>query len=324
MSCLHSTALVAVLIVGGCTTTPNAPLSPAVLVAGPEIGAALQVEALPLSAPEVAIATGPAITPITAGPQDDRPPETRIREANQAARIQPDSADYDAAAQVYVYSPNSLYQVYAAPERITDIALQPGETLSGEGAIAAGDTARWIIGETVSGSGDQARTHVLIKPTRADLTTNLVLHTDQRTYLIELQARPDVYMASVTWRYPQDEALGLQRVAKAAATRQTEPLIDVDRLNFTYVVSGDRVPWRPTRVFDDGTRVFIEFDPEFDRAALPPLFLKRAETSDPVLANYRVLGRRIVVDRLFDTAELRLVEGRQQRVVRIERRGAAR
>jgi len=36
--------------------------------------------------------------------------------------------------------------------------------------------------------------------------------------------------------------------------------------------------------------------------------------------NYRVLGRRVVVDRLFDKAELRLVSGRRTQTVAIEKR----
>lgn len=319
-----STAAIAVVMVGGCAAMPASPLVAAVLTPEPGSVLAPSTPAPPTSETRVADIAGPALTPISPETRDDSPPEARILAANQAARIQPERSDYEAAAQVYAYAPHQLYQVYAAPQRITDIALQPGETLSGEGAIAAGDTTRWIIGETASGSGDQARTHILLKPTRPDLKTNLVIHTDRRTYLVELQARPDVYMASVAWRYPQDEALTSQRLAQDAAARSTELAVDIDRLNFAYVVSGDAVPWRPARVFDDGTRVFVEFDAEIDRASLPPLFLRRAEAEGPVLANYRVQGRRIVVDRLFETAELRLVEGRREHTVRIQRRGVVR
>ena len=52
--------------------------------------------------------------------------------------------------------------------KITDIALQPGEALTGAGPIAAGDTARWIIGDTTSGSGEEPQVHILVKPTRPD------------------------------------------------------------------------------------------------------------------------------------------------------------
>ena len=57
------------------------------------------------------------------------------------------------AVQVYPFSDGALYQVYAAPGQITDIALQEGEQLVGSGPVAAGDTVRWIIGDTESGAG---------------------------------------------------------------------------------------------------------------------------------------------------------------------------
>src|SRR3546814_19034711 len=84
--------------------------------------------------------------------------------------------------QRFVWSEGALYQVYAAPGQITDIALQPGEQLVGAGPVAAGDTVRWIIGDTTSGTGNATQVHILVKPTRSDLATNLIINTDRRTY----------------------------------------------------------------------------------------------------------------------------------------------
>src|SRR5690606_2023279 len=110
-----------------------------------------------------------------------------------------------------------LYQVYAAPGQITNIALEPGEGLTGAGPIAAGDTARWIIGDTESGNGANRRVHVLVKPTRPDISTNLVITTDRRIYMIELRARQELYMPAVAWAYP----------APPAGQRQTVPAAPV-------------------------------------------------------------------------------------------------
>src|SRR3546814_10271572 len=93
--------------------------------------------------------------------------------------------------------------VYAAPGQITNIALEPGEQRTGAGPIAAGDTARWIIGDTTSGAGNTARVHILVKPTREDIETNLVINTDRRTYLVELRSGETPYMPSVVWSYPE-------------------------------------------------------------------------------------------------------------------------
>ena len=83
---------------------------------------------------------------------------------------------------------------------------QAGEQLVGSGPVAAGDTVRWIIGDTESGTGAAKRVHILVKPTRPDLVTNLVINTDRRTYHLELRSTEKTYMASVSWPYPAGPA----------------------------------------------------------------------------------------------------------------------
>jgi type IV secretion system protein TrbG len=80
-------------------------------------------------------------------------PRKRVEKANAAARVQPTRNGYINAVQVYPFSQGALYQVYAAPGQVTDVALQEGEQLVGSGPVAAGDTVRWIIGDTESGTG---------------------------------------------------------------------------------------------------------------------------------------------------------------------------
>lgn len=244
-------------------------------------------------------------------------PTTRVARANAAARVEPSRDGYAHAAQIYAFSDGALFQVYAAPGQVTDIALQEGESLSGTGPVAAGDTTRWVIGDTESGSGATRRVHILVKPTRANLQTNLVVNTDRRTYHIELRATPSTYMPSVAWRYPEDEARAA--AAAAAAEEAAMPAAAVENLNFGYRVDGARAAWRPVRVFDDGRQTVIEFPPQVSQSEMPPLFINGSRGRGGELVNYRVNGQRMIVDRLFDTAELRLGVGRGQQRVRIER-----
>ncbi len=251
-------------------------------------------------------------------------PEGHVGAANDAARIQPEDAGFQNAIQRYAYSEGALFQVYAKPGQVTDIALQEGETLVGPGPVAAGDTLRWMIGDTISGRGATARVHILVKPTRPDIATNLVINTDRRTYHVELRASPRIYMASVSWIYPQDELIAL-RQAEAEAARAA-PVADgftLERLNFSYRISGDRPEWRPLRVFDDGQRTLIEFPPDIAQGEMPPFFIV-GENGEAELANYRVSGRYIIVDRLFERAELRLGAGRRQVKVQISNRARSR
>ena len=56
---------------------------------------------------------------------------------------------------------------------------------------------------------------------------------------------------------------------------------------------------------------------------MPPLFVLSADGYIAELVNYRVQGHRLIVDRLFTVAELRLGAKHQQKV-RIARTGGAR
>jgi type IV secretion system protein VirB9 len=237
--------------------------------------------------------------------------------ANTAARVEPYEQGFVNAIQQYPYTEGALYQVYAKPGQVTDIALQEGEQLVGAGPVASGDTVRWMIGDTLSGSGPATRVHILVKPIRADITTNLVINTDRRTYHLELRANPSVYMASVSWTYPQDELIAL-RQARAEAERSAPVAagMDLSSLNFRYGIDGDKPEWRPLRAFDDGVRVFIEFPESVAQSELPPLFVIGSK-GEAQLVNYRFSGRYMIVDRLFARAELRLGGRKGQQKVRI-------
>lgn len=247
-------------------------------------------------------------------------PTARVNLANAAARMQPVRNGFINSMQVYPFVDGALYQVYASPGQITDIALQPGEQLVGSGPVAAGDTVRWIIGDTESGTGGTKQVHILVKPTRAELITNLVINTDRRTYHMELRSTPSTYMALVSWQYPQDQLIALRtQNQQAEAAQPVSTGIDLSRVNFRYDVTGDRAPWRPLRAFDDGKQVFIEFPRGIGQGEMPPLFVVGPQGDTSELVNYRVRGNYMIVDRLFAAAELRFGAGKNQQRIRISR-----
>ena len=242
----------------------------------------------------------------------------RLASANRAALREPQQSRFVNAVQVYAWTEGAVYRLYTALDQLSTISLQPGEQLV---SVAAGDTARWVIGDTSSGSGPSRRTHILVKPSQTGLKTNLIITTDRRIYLLLVSAGRGPAMTAMSWTYPQDELLALK--AQAAAKDAALPVagdVAVDRLNFNYAISGDRPAWRPLRVFDDGAQVFVEFPPDLAAGEAPPLFVLGA-TGKAELVNYRLRGRYYVVDRLFWAAELRLGEKRQS-IVRITRKGS--
>lgn len=247
--------------------------------------------------------------------EDKRPPTQRVEDANKAAMQEPTKYGYVNAIQVYPYTEGALYRLYAAPERVSDIALQPGEKLT---SVSAGDTVRWVIGDTVSGAGDSERTHVLVKPFAPGLKTNLVITTDRRAYHLQLESTENTAMAAISWTYPSDQITALRRQnATAQAALPVASNVALENIRFRYTITGDNPPWKPLRAFDDGHKVYIKFPRRIDQGEAPPLFVVGADGGSE-LVNYRMRGNYYIVDRLFAAAELRL-GAKPQQVVRISR-----
>lgn len=315
--------LAGVAVLGGCASSGKPPpvigLDEAVAAQPlPELPAPVEVVAMPqpLPLPEQMKKLGK--------PGDDKaavesPDEkARVAKANAEARVAPSREGYVNAIQVWPWADGALYQVYTSPGRVTLVALQEGEELV---TVSAGDTVRWIVGDTTSGTGAGQRVHVLVKPTRVGLKTNLVITTNRRTYLLELSSTPQAWMASVSWDYPKDRMLALQKQSQAAqAAAPVDAGLSLEQLKFRYSITGDNPSWKPVRAFDDGQKVYIQFPAGIAQGELPPLFVIGPQ-GDGQLVNYRFRSPYLIVDRLFAAAELRLggLKGGKGEVVRIER-----
>lgn len=242
-----------------------------------------------------------------------------VANANRTAAQGPDAAVFFNAIQEYAYSPGMLYQIYSAPLHTTDIALQPGERHVGQ--VAMGDPVRWALGWTKSAERGVEQEHVVLKPTVPGLHTNLTIHTNRRSYLLEIHSfKNDTYMAAVKWRYPQDEVAKLvsETNEQFEQSKASAPITNPTDLNFHYaleILEGDP-RWLPTQVFDDGRKTYIRFPPNLSAREVPVLFVAR--NNEVQLVNYYPRGDFYVADRVFNVAELRVGQ-QQQEVVRIER-----
>ena len=227
-------------------------------------------------------------------------PFERIDKANAIAKVEPELDNFVNAVQVYPYTEGALYQLYAAPEQVTDIALQAGEQLI---SISAGDTVRWVVGDTTSGYGDKEQVHVLDKPIASGLTTNLVITTDIRAYHLEMRSFNETYMAALSWRYPQTELVSKRSSDRPLRSPIIESGLAIANLKFRYEIDGDKV--------------YIQFPDNISQGEAPPLFVV-GDGGTSELVNYRVKGAFYIVDRLFAAAELRH-GAKNQSVVRITR-----
>jgi type IV secretion system protein VirB9 len=238
--------------------------------------------------------------------------------ANRAAAQGPEASAYYNAIQEYGFTPGTLYQIYSAPTRVTDVVLQAGEHV--EGHVVIGDMVRWVIGVTKPPSNPSDQQHVYIKPTRAGLSTNLIINTNRRSYFAEIHSYRESYMVAVKWRYPQDEIAQMVTSAEEQheAAKSTTRVGNPADLNFHYArtILAGPARWAPTQVFDDGKKTYIHFPIDVTSGEVPVLFVMRGDEAQ--LVNYRAKRNTYIVDRVFDAAELR-VGTKDQEIVRIER-----
>ena len=202
------------------------------------------------------------------------------------------------AIQVYPFVEGALYRLYAAPRSQRHRIAARRNRLD-----SAGDTTRWVVGDTSSGLGSTKQVHILAKPFAANLRTNLVITTDRRSYHLQLESTDRTYMAAISWTYPQEGLVSTNAGGAPVHTTAADVVPAVENLHFDYAISGDNPPWKPVRAFDDGTHVYIEFPRALDQGDAPPLFVKGNDGN----SDLRTIARQLLRRRpALATAELRL------------------
>jgi type IV secretion system protein TrbG len=253
-------------------------------------------------------------------------PTEVIAQANASAVQGPQAEAFVNAIVAYEFQPGNLYKIYAAPENVTEIVLEPGEEIMGQ--PTAGDTLRWQLGVNNFAVAGVPQQHVFLKPTRAGLATNLTVNTSRRTYYLQLESVEANGMIAVQWHYADGAPAGPPAGAAAAAPSKAEGQRSAARpgdgaaLNFDYSVEvvGGKPRWIPQAVYDDGHKTFVKFDGSVLDREIPALYVR--ERDELQLVNYRVHESLYIVDRLFDEAELRLGQ-EDQDIVRLRNRSRA-
>lgn len=209
----------------------------------------------------------------------------------------------------------SLPTILASPMQVCDVELQPGEKVN---EVIVGDSARWMVETGTAGN----TTHLFIKPVDAGLETTAVVTTDRRIYHLRLISQRSGHTPYVGFVYA--DAMKLQLAEKKAAReeeiqRNTATIdgkeVDISGLNFNFEVKG-KASWKPERVFDDGQKIYIYLP---RKSTEMPVLLARKH-GENVLVNYRVDGKNLVVDGLFDDISLLLGVGSKREEVRIIRK----
>jgi type IV secretion system protein VirB9 len=200
-------------------------------------------------------------------------------------------------------------KVVCRPMYVTDVILQPGERVTG---VHPGDGVRWTFTPGKSGAGETEQVHVLIKPLVADISTNLVINTDRRTYNLDLMSNGANFIPSVSSSYPMDSLADWDAfVAERKKDSETNLSVssgysvDPEDLHLDYEIRGkDTLRWKPVRVWDDGVKTYIQFRKGSALKSVEAPVLVVFERKKEVLVNYRTAADMYIVDKVFDSGAL--------------------
>lgn len=161
--------------------------------------------------------------------------------------------------------------------------------------LAAGDTAGLDVGAEAN--------HLLLKPKRANVGTNLTILTNRRSYFIEFRALarpplPGELVYSVTFRYPPSPNIAGASPAIGDGEPALAALPPATNRNYWYCGSAEL---RPTSVDDDGLQTRLTFPPHAD---LPAIYAASPDGAES-LVNSHVENDTVVVHRLSARLVLR-------------------
>ena len=113
-----------------------------------------------------------------------------------------------------------------------------------------------------------------------------------------------MYNPLIKWQYPDDEMVKQIKIQNDLKVKEeNEEKIDIDNLNYDYTLSTNKYRFSPSQVFDDGKKTVIILKENLQE--LPVLYILD-DSKEGYVVNYRIKGqgKQLVVDRLFDKAEL--------------------
>lgn len=201
----------------------------------------------------------------------------------------------DGRIQSTMYTADNVFRVNAVIGRSSVVELEPGETVNQDnGLITMGDPAAWKTGANKAGN------MIAIKPATADEpNTNLVVNTNRRTYVFELNLVPEIKNMTYLLRftYPQPPKVG-DTPFKGRELNQN-PCSGV--MNKQYVKWGD-MALSPSEVWDNGTFTCFRFPTNAPRPALYEVLPDGTES----LTNFHQVNDIVVVHSVAGEFRLRL------------------
>ena len=203
---------------------------------------------------------------------------------------------------VYAFG-TTVPRILCKPLRITDVELERGEVITNPPFI--GDGVNWQIMPSTSGKGDTLTFHIMIKPSMPDISTNLVVHTDRRTYHMELVSSAGRHIPHIAFSYPydSDDTEWNKFLARVLARGEDEGFTPPHKrpetggtidAGYEVTAKSKNIPWLPTRVYNDGHKTYIVFPEALASTEAPVFMLLRGKSKE--IVNYRLMGNTYVID----------------------------
>jgi type IV secretion system protein TrbG len=176
-----------------------------------------------------------------------------------------------------------------APFQDVDLTLQPGEQIDG---FALGDDERFMAAPMTSGDTASPTPHAILKCKIPSIETSGAIYTSEHIYRVHLRCREKTTLDSLSYYYP-DAVLAEMHAADAA------PITPPQQADPIYRIDGPaNLPWKPTKAWDDGTRVWVQL-PRTTSPIAPAVF-----GDNGAALNFRLRNQFFVIDSLFTKAEL--------------------
>jgi type IV secretion system protein TrbG len=222
--------------------------------------------------------------------------------------------------KVYAFTAGESYRVDVAVGVPMDVILQPGEEIQNwaDGDRSPMETQEqkplWEFKQSYSGQGMTGRPHMLITVPKPGLTNGLTMTTTKRTYYLDLKSVTKTTARSVRWTYT-DEPPPAAKVPPRLWPDPAQP----QRYHAGYEITTTepKPVWTVRQVVDDGQKTYLIFPPTMTTLDAP--LIRLVGSQGPEMVNARQAGSVVILDRLFNRAELRLGTEKTAQVVTVQR-----
>jgi type IV secretion system protein VirB9 len=194
----------------------------------------------------------------------------------------------DNRIRTLTYDANQIVRILGKAGIQSTIEFAPDERIEN---VAVGDSAAWQI------TPNRRASLLFVKPLVGHSRTNMTVVTDRRTYMFDLVAgeKSAAPVYALKFSYPNEKvtqpaASATQPMVAAAAPAQAPAITAADKLHFDWNSKGYG-KLLPSRVFDDGSAVYLAWN----RETPLPAILTQSEDKREGPVNYRMSGEYIVV-----------------------------